>query len=985
MDWHTIKKAAASFLVISILLNLNLEPKAFSSEQGASEFVTPCVWQHIQDYSEGLAVVQEEDFNGVKGKYGYMDRFGKLQIPLAWDVASNFRNGLAAVEKDGKWGYINQAGEIVIPLQFGSAHDFSEGIAAVDSVETNKSGYIDLSGNIVVPLEYDVADTFADGFGKVETFGKSGAPDSYAEFDKNGVMNPDWSIIGEFSEGLAWASGNGGRGYIDKAGKLIFNVAQGWGCPFHNGRAHIIDDGGNKDYYIDKEGEIVIAPQYYRCGEFNEGYAVVQKGIYYADNDELIIDIDGNILGKFEDGVAYNPDKKMIWLYDYSQSKVYTYTYNGDIANLKGMGFDFGKSGKSLKNAIVASKQTENGFCYGVLDANFNIIIPFEYQDIQVLSDEYIRVSKKERQWGLIDYHNNLIVDYGNLYINPPHEGRFVTYESGAGFGIMRFENDGELYTKPAQSTIGTAYATDININSGPEKAYVVDQSTYVSIETLRKYGVAVSRTKDGNNINLTRQASKNPVDADNAFTMKDSYRVYPSDYKVSVLKDIVDSRLIEEDLVVNVDSLKALGTIHNEDGIINIDIDRPYMPGEGITWEWRTDLFDVNYVCYGEGSYALVLYGGGIILNADGTILYQNNNATSCVYYNGIWKVRLNWSEEYVYVNSKGEVVEAPSEFNIPSPTPTPAAKTEYPVPFYKYEDYWDGSLYGRKRPVPISTGKYVDEKDNVVLENPNWTWTAPFQNGTALVNVDGSMNPVGELGGGKWGLIDTSGNYIVQPVWDDADRIYDGNIIVRSNGKYGLVNGMGVQLVPFEYDRMYIKTNDSVISVELNGKCGLINAENEVLLPCIFDIIEKDREHYYSVTFTDQYVGYRKGIIQLIDTPVLKGSVYVNDAKVDFPVPPMIINNRTMIPVRAVFEKMGYTVDWDDEKQTVLIDGKDTQIRVSQDQNGFIKNDSYIYCDMPSINYQDRIYLPLRALTEAIGCNVNYDDASGNVMIAY
>ena len=34
------------------------------------EFVTPCIWRSISSYSEGLALVQEQDFNGYKGKMG---------------------------------------------------------------------------------------------------------------------------------------------------------------------------------------------------------------------------------------------------------------------------------------------------------------------------------------------------------------------------------------------------------------------------------------------------------------------------------------------------------------------------------------------------------------------------------------------------------------------------------------------------------------------------------------------------------------------------------------------------------------------------------------------------------------------------------------------------------------------------------------------------------------------------------------------------
>lgn len=127
------------------------------------------------------------------------------------------------------------------------------------------------------------------------------------------------------------------------------------------------------------------------------------------------------------------------------------------------------------------------------------------------------------------------------------------------------------------------------------------------------------------------------------------------------------------------------------------------------------------------------------------------------------------------------------------------------------------------------------------------------------------------------------------------------------------------------------------------------------------------------------------RNGLIKLIDAPFLKGSVFVNGEKVNFDNPPLLINSRTMIPARAVFEKLGFSVDWESETQTVIINRNNTKIRIEQNKNGFLKDGVYIYSDMPSINFESRIYLPLRAISEALGCNINYDDATGNVLINY
>ena len=78
------------------------------------------------------------------GKWGYIDKQGKMVVNPQFDVAHPFVDGLAAVrigdESTGKWGYIDKQGKMVVNPQFDSTEPFAEGLAAVRNGD--KWGYI---------------------------------------------------------------------------------------------------------------------------------------------------------------------------------------------------------------------------------------------------------------------------------------------------------------------------------------------------------------------------------------------------------------------------------------------------------------------------------------------------------------------------------------------------------------------------------------------------------------------------------------------------------------------------------------------------------------------------------------------------------------------------------------------------------------------------------------------------------------------------
>lgn len=113
----------------------------------------------------------------------------------------------------------------------------------------------------------------------------------------------------------------------------------------------------------------------------------------------------------------------------------------------------------------------------------------------------------------------------------------------------------------------------------------------------------------------------------------------------------------------------------------------------------------------------------------------------------------------------------------------------------------------------------------------------------------------------------------------------------------------------------------------------------------------------------------------------------VKLNNVDLVFDQPPMIINNRTMVPIRAIFEAMGYVVEWNSETRTATSIKGDDKI-VVQLNNNIIKytvngKSGEYTCDTVPQIVSGRTLVPARAVSESAGCKVEWNGESQLVSI--
>ncbi|MBQ8525416.1 MAG: copper amine oxidase N-terminal domain-containing protein [Clostridia bacterium] len=112
----------------------------------------------------------------------------------------------------------------------------------------------------------------------------------------------------------------------------------------------------------------------------------------------------------------------------------------------------------------------------------------------------------------------------------------------------------------------------------------------------------------------------------------------------------------------------------------------------------------------------------------------------------------------------------------------------------------------------------------------------------------------------------------------------------------------------------------------------------------------------------------------------------IFINGERISPDSAPLIIDSRTVVPIRAIAEKMGYSVQWNDATKTVTLISADggTNLQFTIGKNVAVKNSSEaIALDVPARIYSDRTYLPLRAVAEAMSADVKWNDSDRAVEI--
>lgn len=109
----------------------------------------------------------------------------------------------------------------------------------------------------------------------------------------------------------------------------------------------------------------------------------------------------------------------------------------------------------------------------------------------------------------------------------------------------------------------------------------------------------------------------------------------------------------------------------------------------------------------------------------------------------------------------------------------------------------------------------------------------------------------------------------------------------------------------------------------------------------------------------------------------------ILINNKFLSTDQPPVLINDRTMVPLRAIFEALGATVDWNGSEKSVTSKKDDTSVYMQIGNNKITVNGNTAELDVPAQIVNDRTMVPVRAVAEAFDCKVSWNGYQKYVII--
>ncbi|EST54533.1 hypothetical protein T458_11760 [Brevibacillus panacihumi W25] len=206
-----------------------------------------------------------------------------------------------------------------------------------------------------------------------------------------------------------------------------------------------------------------------------------------------------------------------------------------------------------------------------------------------------------------------------------------------------------------------------------------------------------------------------------------------------------------------------------------------------------------------------------------------------------------------------------------------------------------------------------------------------------------------------------------------------FPGNVTINSNGTIKVTLKVSSSYQVYEYYLVVVDAWGNEVrrvSIDPSNVNQLISNLNLTTggYTLYIEVIDSASQEYAQSLSTFYTVNTSGQIIVFIDGELQNYSK-----------PPVKINSRVLVPMRAVFEAFGAKVDWDEATQSVTATRGNDVIKLTIGSKTAYKNGQPILMDVPAILYNNETTMvPIRFVSEALGAKVSWDGYSNSVVIS-
>ena len=735
------------------------------------------------------------------------------------------------------------------------------------------------------------------------------------------------STPSKFSEGFAVVRRGGYAGMIDKAGTVVIPFEYDNISSFHNGFAVVYK--GRYKGLVDTAGNIVVPVEYDDIKDFSDGRAVVSKWdensnrvVRGAVNEsgELVVPMEYNACDSFQDGFSI-------------VSKPGEYQRNEGVIDRDGtvlLPLEYSGIRRAGKG-VIASKTTEGETrkSYWLIE-NGEAVCAGEYYEIDTsFTNGLMGVREQDGSWGFIDIEGNLVAP--------------AIYEEATAFNekLICVKQDGLWgFIDAAGNAITPAIY---------EEVWGASRNL-----TAAKQGGKWGFIDESGNLIV-------PAVYDAVMVFSEGLACVQQNGKWGYI-DTAGEVAIPFEFDDNINTYNYSSSFRNGFANITKDGNRVTIDKSGeIKFPFYLDIFERERL-QRDGVTCVTQEGSCAIINENGELLTGFWFLSVEDFHDG-YAFFTDFEGDYGIVSQSGEV--------------TAQDVTWSPV----YNTY---SLHG-------SANEVLAKKETRVTY---------FSEGLAAVRVDD-----------KWGYINPAGEFVIAPQFDTATENLgyghhgerpggenfseEGYAKVHMDGRWCIIDRYGNFMLDDFYDPIQSNTNYYICKNEngdikiLTKNCHtVVYGANGTLMDTNGNAIlqyDNSIDFYKDNLFTYKLNG-KTGLFS-ISQKALQGEeeicVYCDGQLVEFDQPPILVNDRVLVPIRAIFEAMGAEIIWEADTKTVIAKKGDNMLSLQVGSETMTKNGQAITLDVSPQIVHDRTLVPVRAVSEGLNADVQWDEESRTVTI--